>query len=90
MLEGFKKALQSASALKGPLKEAYDRASEAVSKIEGLVKEYPYYAAAILTVVALGVLVVLTPAVIHALGFGVLGLVEGECGSSSSDEVMLI
>ncbi|EON65862.1 hypothetical protein W97_05104 [Coniosporium apollinis CBS 100218] len=77
VLDGLKKALQSASALKGPAKEAYERACEAAMKIEGLAKEHPYYAATILTVIALGVLIILAPAVIHALGFGVLGPVEG-------------
>ncbi len=78
VLEGLKKALQkSAATFKGALKQAYDRASEAALKIEGLVKEHPYYAAAIVTIIALGVLVILAPAVIHALGFGVLGPVEG-------------
>ena len=55
---------------KGPLKEAFDKA---VAAAVGFAKEHPVWA----TLIALGILAVLLPWAIEALGFGELGPVEG-------------
>jgi ElaB/YqjD/DUF883 family membrane-anchored ribosome-binding protein len=69
-------ALREVSKLGPVLKEAYDKAWEAAEAVEGFVKEHPVFC----TVVALGVLVIIAPWVIEALGFGELGPIEGMYG----------
>ena len=56
------------------MKEAYDKACAAAAEIEGFARDHPVFC----TVVALGVLVILAPYVLEALGFGALAPVEGE------------
>jgi hypothetical protein len=68
-------ALEKGMQMKGPLKKAFD---EAVSKATGFARDHPVYT----TVIALGILVVLLPWVIEALGFGELGPIEGMWASS--------
>lgn len=57
------------------MKEAFDKATNAAKDFVG---EHPVFAAAIVTVVAIGILVLLVPWVVEALGLGELGPVEGE------------
>ncbi|KAF2116501.1 hypothetical protein BDV96DRAFT_630885 [Lophiotrema nucula] len=59
--------------LKPVLKEALDKTWEVAKEIEGFVQEHPVMC----TVIALGVLVMVAPWAIEALGFGELGPVEG-------------
>ena len=66
-------ALKEAEKLQGPLGDAYNEACEAALSIEGFVQEHPVFC----TVIALGVLAILTPWVLGALGFGELGPIEG-------------
>lgn len=52
-----------------------DACNKAVNEAVEFAKEHPVYC----TIIALGVLVVLAPWVIEALGFGELGPIEGMC-----------
>ncbi|KAF2737590.1 hypothetical protein EJ04DRAFT_461045 [Polyplosphaeria fusca] len=72
-LEKLEQVLQEASKLKPVLKEALDKAWEAVNATEGFVKDHPIMC----TVIALGVLVLVAPWALEALGFAELGPVEG-------------
>ena len=58
--------------------EAYQKASDAAAAISDWAKEHPLYATALVLVIALGILIILTPYIIHALGFGIEGVVEGK------------
>ncbi|KAJ9602931.1 hypothetical protein H2200_012711 [Cladophialophora chaetospira] len=57
-------------ALKGPLKEAYDKA---VAAAVGFARDHPVWT----TLIALGMLAILLPWVLEALGFGEAGPVAG-------------
>jgi ElaB/YqjD/DUF883 family membrane-anchored ribosome-binding protein len=72
-LAKLEQALKEASKLGPALKEAYDKACEAAKGIEGFIQEHPIFC----TVIALGVLVIIAPWAIEALGFGELGPIEG-------------
>ena len=84
IVSALEAVLKAGGELKGPLKEAYDKACEEAKEIEGLAAEHPIATAVLCTVIALGVLVILAPYVIEALGFifgfGELGPIEGESG----------
>ncbi len=56
--------------MKGPLKEAYDKA---VAAAVGFARDHPVWT----TLIAIGILVVLLPWVLEGLGFGELGPIEG-------------
>lgn len=53
---------------------AYDKAVEGAQKIEGFTKKHPVWS----TVIALGILAIMCPPAIKALGFGSKGVAEGE------------
>lgn len=72
-LAKLEQALQETSKLGSAVKEAYDKAWEAAKAVEGFVEEHPVFC----TVIALGVLVIVAPWAIEALGFGELGPIEG-------------
>ncbi|KAF1996205.1 hypothetical protein P154DRAFT_525775 [Amniculicola lignicola CBS 123094] len=72
-LQMLQKALKEADKLAPVVKDAYEKACNAAAQMEGLAKEHPVYA----TVVAVGVLVVVAPAVLEVLGFGELGPTAG-------------
>lgn len=76
ILDGIVSALDSGKVLVGAMKETYDRVKDVA---EEFVKEHPVLTAVIVTVIAIGILVVLVPWAVEALGFGELGPVEGEC-----------
>lgn len=80
ILDGLVDALKSGAAMGGAIKEAFDRATAVASE---LVHEHPVFAAVVATVIAIGILVILAPWAIEALGFGELGPVEGELSSMS-------
>lgn len=65
--------LREASKLSPVLRDAYDKACEAAKATRGFVMEHPVFC----TLIALGVLVVIAPWAVEALGFGELGPVEG-------------
>jgi hypothetical protein len=74
VLEMLGAALQGAHDKLGPaIRDAYNKAWEVANEIEGFVIRHPIMC----TVIALGVLVVIAPWVIEALGFAELGPVEG-------------
>ena len=55
-------------------REAYDKAVESTQVIEVLAQEHPVYS----TIIALGILAILCPWVITALGFTLKGVAKGE------------
>ncbi|KAJ8117318.1 hypothetical protein OPT61_g1441 [Boeremia exigua] len=71
-------ALQGAHDKLGPaIRDAYHKAWDVANEIDGFVIQHPVMC----TVIALGVLVVIAPWVIEALGFAELGPVEGSFAS---------
>lgn len=75
VLEKLGAALQGTHDKLGPaIRDAYHKAWEVANDIEGLVIQHPVMC----TIIALGVLVIVAPWVIEALGFAELGPVEGE------------
>ncbi|CAN9155322.1 unnamed protein product [Alternaria alternata] len=78
VLEKLTAALQASHERLGPtIRSAYHRAWEAAQSIEGFVIEHPVMC----TVIALGVLAVVAPWVLEALGFAELGPVQGTFAS---------
>ncbi|KAH8624496.1 hypothetical protein IG631_21235 [Alternaria alternata] len=76
VLEKLTAALQASHERLGPtIRSAYHRAWEAAQSIEGFVIEHPVMC----TVIALGVLAVVAPWILEALGFAELGPVQGTC-----------
>lgn len=74
VLEILGAALQGAHDKLGPaIRDAYNKAWAVANGIEGFVIKHPVMS----TIIALGVLVVVAPWVIEALGFAELGPVEG-------------
>ncbi|KAK8124141.1 hypothetical protein PG999_004059, partial [Apiospora kogelbergensis] len=59
------------------MKVAYNRASEAADTLFQFTKDHPITTAGLLTIIAVGILVILTPAVVEALGFAELGPIKG-------------
>ena len=60
------------------MNDAYKKAFDAAMSIEELAREHPVLTGVFCTVVALGILVILAPYVLEALGFAELGPIEGE------------
>ncbi len=73
VFNAIQKALKEGSPIREAMKGAYDRASKAAAGIGDFARDHPLYTAAICAVIALGILMILAPYIIHALGFGVLG-----------------
>ncbi|CAG5155429.1 uncharacterized protein ALTATR162_LOCUS3658 [Alternaria atra] len=74
VLEKLASALQASHERLGPtIRSAYQRAWEAAQSIQGFVIKHPVMS----TVIALGVLAIIAPWVLEALGFAELGPVEG-------------
>ncbi|MDI1487887.1 MAG: hypothetical protein OHK93_007160 [Ramalina farinacea] len=75
VLNALVKVLQNVEAKMGPvLKEAYERACSVANGVEGFIRDHPVF----VTVLALGVLVALTPYLLEMLGFAELGIVRGK------------
>ena len=83
VLDGVVAAVKAGAAMGGAMKEAFDKATAAASDF---VHEHPVFTAAVAVVVAIGILVLLAPWAVEALGFGELGPVEGELRKSLSRE----
>lgn len=64
--------------LSGAMADAFQKASDAVDTTENFARDHPLWAAAVLAIVVLGILVLLAPYLLEALGFAELGPVEGE------------
>jgi hypothetical protein len=74
VLEKLSRALEEGHEKLGPtIRDAYHKAVEVAMSIEGFVVEHPVFC----TIIALGVLALLSPWVLGALGFGELGPIEG-------------
>ena len=79
VLNALQKLLkEGAEVLRGAMKEAYDKARIAAEKSKDFARDHPLYTVAICVVIALGVLVILSPVIIHALGFTAAGVEAGE------------
>ena len=78
VLNALQKVLKDGSnLLRGAMKEAYEKAKIAAEEIKGFAHDHPLYTAAICVVIALGVLIILSPVIIHALGFTAAGVEAG-------------
>lgn len=73
--DGIVAALDSGKVLVGAMKETYDKVRLVA---EEFVEEHPILTAMIVTVIAIGILAVLVPWAVEALGFGELGPIEGK------------
>ncbi|MBE3041136.1 hypothetical protein IMZ48_00825 [Candidatus Bathyarchaeota archaeon] len=60
------------------LREAIDKAEAAAKECFAFAKEHPYITAGFATIVAVGVLVLIAPWAVEALGFGELGPIAGK------------
>ena len=75
VLTGLENALKALAPMGQAMKDAYDKATQIVADVLKFGKEHPVFCA----VVALGILVILAPWAIEAVGFGELGPIEGVC-----------
>lgn len=73
VLNGLENMLKAGAPMGQAMKDVYEKVVQVVADVWGFVKEHPVFFA----VVALGILAVLTPWAIGALGFGELGPIEG-------------
>ncbi|RYO84626.1 hypothetical protein DL766_000705 [Monosporascus sp. MC13-8B] len=74
VLRCLENALKEGAPMGQAMKDAFEKATNAAV---GFVHEHPVYC----TIIALGILVILAPWVIQALGFGELGPIEGTFAS---------
>jgi hypothetical protein len=74
VFQTLQKAIETARPMGIALGETYEKVVREVDSIEGFVKDHPVICA----VIAIGILVVLAPWVIEALGFAEGGILEGE------------
>lgn len=86
VLDGLERAIKSGAAMHTAMKEAAEKSTTIAKEF---VKEHPVLAAIIVTLIALGVLAMLAPSILEALGFGELGPVAGQlcirvCNNTSS------
>ena len=75
ILKGIEVAVNAGAAMGGAMKDAFDKA-KAVA--EDFARDHPILAAELAIIIAIGILVILAPWVIEALGFGELGPIEGQ------------
>jgi hypothetical protein len=75
VLDGLEKALKKKVSMGEAMEDAYEKATQLVEDIWKFAKEHPVFFA----VVALGILVILAPWAIEAMGFAEFGPVEGMC-----------
>ncbi|KIM83390.1 hypothetical protein PILCRDRAFT_69592, partial [Piloderma croceum F 1598] len=73
VLTGLENALKAEAPMGQAMKDAYEKATQIVADVLEFAKEHPVFCA----VVALGILVILAPWAIEAVGFGELGPIEG-------------
>ena len=78
VLAALEAVLKAGKPLSAPMQEAYDKACEALKATEGFAAEHPIATGVLITVIALGILVVFAPYVLELLGFGELGPIEGK------------
>ena len=73
VLNRMENALKAEVPMGQAMRDAYDKAAKVVEEVWQFAKDHPVFVA----VVGLGILVVLAPWAISALGFGELGPIEG-------------
>ncbi|KAI9440354.1 hypothetical protein H4582DRAFT_1936382 [Lactarius indigo] len=73
VLNGLTSALENGKPMGQAMKDVYEKVLQVIADVWEFVKEHPIF----FTLVALGILVVLAPWAIEALGFGELGPIEG-------------
>ena len=78
ILSALEAVLKAGETMNTEMQDAYDKACEAAKGFEGFAAEHPVATAVFCTVIAIGILMVLAPYAVELLGFGELGLVEGE------------
>ncbi|KAL9098470.1 MAG: hypothetical protein Q9187_009658, partial [Circinaria calcarea] len=69
---------EGATRLSGAMATAFQKASDAADATGEFAKEHPLWTAAVVAIVVLGILVLLSPYLLEALGFAELGPTEGE------------
>jgi len=74
VFEALQKAIETARPMGDALRDIHEKVKCAVDGVEGFVKNHPIEC----TLIALGILVLLSPWVIEALGFAEGGILEGE------------
>ncbi|KAL9101503.1 MAG: hypothetical protein Q9187_009242, partial [Circinaria calcarea] len=67
---------EGATRLSGAMAAAFQKASDAVDATGEFAKEHPLWTAAVVAIVVLGILVLLSPYLLEALGFAELGPTE--------------
>lgn len=82
IVSAMEAVLKAAEPLKGPMQEMKDKAEEALKATEGFATDHPVWTAIVITVIALGILVLVAPYAVEWLGFcagfGELGPIEGK------------
>jgi hypothetical protein len=73
VLNGLENALKAGTPMGEAMKGAYEKAAQVVAAMWGFTKDHPVFCA----FVALGILAILVPWAIAALGFGAEGVIEG-------------
>lgn len=74
VFEAMQKGIETARPMSAAFRETYEKVEGVVNGVEGFVKEHPILCA----LIALGILVLLAPWVIEALGFAEGGILEGK------------
>lgn len=74
VFEALQKAIEAARPMGDALREVYEKAVRVVDGVEEYAKNHPILCA----LIALGILVLLSPWVVEALGFAEGGILEGE------------
>lgn len=77
VLSALMHALQAGKVMNTTMRQAYDKVVAEAKKIEGFATDHPILVAVFVTIVALGILYLLWPAVLAALGFGEEGIALG-------------
>ncbi|MCJ1403304.1 hypothetical protein MMC11_006527 [Xylographa trunciseda] len=78
VLNAVQNALKEGSPLREAMKDAYEKAVDVAAEVLGFARDHPVLTEVVCAVIALGILMLLAPWVIHALGFGMLGPVESK------------
>ncbi|ETS81176.1 hypothetical protein PFICI_06178 [Pestalotiopsis fici W106-1] len=78
ILAGIKAALRDGREKMGQaMTIAYDEAAKAADELFEFAGDHPVLTAGLITIIAVGILVILAPMIVEALGFAELGPVEG-------------
>jgi len=87
ILNAVQNIIKEGSPLREAMKDAYEKALDAAAAVLGFARDHPVLTGVFCVVIALGILMLLAPAVIHALGFGILGPVEGSWAAAWQSSV---